>query len=111
MIWKDLEGFGGRIAWQCVNRSCALLTTFISSTPTKIEKKIPKKFKSGAYAVILRCMKHKDAITFFVSAMKGKPKSNLCVLIPTFTYLMYCNHARSEFSNKWRLRAKKWKKI
>ena len=76
---------------------------------TDFSLKIPKEFKSGAYAVILKCMNHEDAITFFVSAIKGKPKSNLCVLIPTFTYLMYCNHARSEFSNKSRSRAKKWK--
>ena len=76
---------------------------------TDFSLKIPKEFKSGAYAVILKCMNYQDAITFFVSAIKGKPKSNLCVLIPTFTYLMYCNHARSEFSNKWRSRAKKWK--
>lgn len=75
---------------------------------TDIKFLIPKNFKSGVYELRLECQNSYDTITFFVSAAKNKKKSKICLLIPTFTYLIYANHSRSEFSNKLRNRIKKW---
>ena len=75
---------------------------------TDIKFLIPINFKSGIYELKLECQKNYDSITFFVSASKNKKKSKICFLIPTYTYLIYANHARSEFSNNLRKRIKKW---
>ena len=39
---------------------------------------------------------HYDCIPFFVCAALGKPKADLCLLISTFTYTIYGNHARPD---------------
>ena len=75
---------------------------------TDIRFLVPKNFKSGAYELKIECENFFDSITFFVSAAKNNKKSKICLLIPTFTYLIYANHSRSEFSNALRERIKKW---
>ena len=38
----------------------------------------------------------------------GKPKADLCLLISTFTYTIYGNHARPDFSEDWLEKTEKW---
>ena len=69
---------------------------------------VPADLPSGAYAVRLRCGVYEDAIPFFVCPPKGRARADLCVVIPTFTYVIYGNHARRDFGETWRQRARDW---
>ena len=69
---------------------------------------VPDDCRSGVYAVRLRCGEHEDSIPFFVCPPKGRRQADLCVLIPTFTYTIYGNHARPDFSPAWRRRTTEW---
>jgi N,N-dimethylformamidase len=69
---------------------------------------IPDTLKSGVYAARLRCGEHEDAVPFFVCPPKGKPSAKLCVLISTFTYTVYGNHARPNFEPSWLDRIRDW---
>ncbi len=69
---------------------------------------VPHDMKSGAYAAKLTCGGHADAIPFFVCPPKGKRQADICLVIPTFTYVIYANHARLEFGEAWRQRARDW---
>ena len=40
-----------------------------------------------------------------VVPFKGKPRAKIAVVMPTFTYVIYQNNARPEWTNEWR---KKW---
>ncbi len=70
---------------------------------------VPEGFKSGVYAARLRCGDHEDTIPFFVCAAKGKPQSDLCVIIPTFTYVIYSNNARYDYCAALEQRMRDWK--
>ena len=69
---------------------------------------IPDNFRSGVYTVRIRCGDDYDSIPFFVCPPKGKPSAKLCVLISTFTYTVYGNHARPNFAPSWLARIKEW---
>ncbi len=69
---------------------------------------IPDDMPSGIYLMRLECDGHQDAIPFFVCAPRGKPKADLCVLISTFTYSIYGNHARPEYEPSWQERNADW---
>lgn len=69
---------------------------------------IPKGMPSGAYFMRIEAEGHYDCIPFFVSATLGKPKADLCLLISTFTYTIYGNHARPDYSQDWIDKTKKW---
>lgn len=69
---------------------------------------IPADLKSGAYAVKLTQGTNWDILPIFVCPPKGKTTAKLCVVIPTFTYVIYANQARDDFGEKWRDRAKDW---
>ncbi len=69
---------------------------------------IPESLKPGVYAVRIRCGDAEDAIPFFVCAPKEKPRVDLCVLVSTFTYSVYGNHARPDFEASWKDRFKAW---
>ncbi len=56
---------------------------------------------SGAYAVRIDDGKHRDWLPFYVLPHKGRPRNRLCVLISTFTYAIYGNHARPDFTPEW----------
>ena len=45
--------------------------------------------------------KHEDAMPFFVCPPKGAPTAKLCVLVSTFTYAIYGNHARPDYAPSW----------
>lgn len=69
---------------------------------------IPEDLPSGVYAMRLRCGQHEDAIPFFVCPPRGRPSASLCVLISTFTYAVYGNHARPDFSAEWKDEFARW---
>ena len=69
---------------------------------------IPADMPSGVYVMWIKSGDHEDAMPFWVCAPKGKPKAKLCVLIPTFTYTVYGNHARPDFKPSWKDRISAW---
>lgn len=69
---------------------------------------IPDDLKCGIYAVRLSCDGHEDAIPFFVCPPRGKKRADLCVLVSTFTYVIYGNHARPDYDPSWQDRIKAW---
>jgi len=69
---------------------------------------VPAGMPSGIYVMRLSAGAHHDAIPFYVCADHGKPANRLCVLIPTFTYAVYGNHARPDWSPSWNQRNKEW---
>jgi N,N-dimethylformamidase len=68
---------------------------------TSLSFTIPETLGSGAYAVKLKCGEYRDNIPFFVCPPAGKPAADLCLLISTFTYTVYGNHARPDFDETW----------
>lgn len=72
---------------------------------TSFTFQIPADLKSGVYAMRLSCGAHEDSIPFFVPAPKGKPGADLCVLISTFTFVVYTNFDRPDFGPAYRERA------
>ena len=69
---------------------------------------IPDGLKPGVYAARLRCGSYEDSLPFFVCPPKGKPTADLCVLVSTFTYTIYGNHARPNFEPSWLDRIRDW---
>jgi len=69
---------------------------------------IPEDLPSGIYVMRIRCGDAEDAMPFFVCAPKGKPTAKLCVLVSTFTYTVYGNHARPDFVPEWTRRFEEW---
>ena len=69
---------------------------------------VPANMPSGAYVIRLTVDKGYDAIPFFVCAPKHKPSAKICVLISTFTYAIYGNHARPDFEESWLKRIEDW---
>lgn len=83
--------------------------------PVTHEFTVPEGLKSGAYALLLKAGEAEENIPFFVVPPKNKPTAKLAVLVSTFTYTIYGNHARPEWSAdaKWRQawidQSKAWK--
>jgi len=69
---------------------------------------VPEDLPSGIYAVRLQAGEHADAIPFFVCPPKGERRADLCVLASTFTYAVYGNHARPDFSPSWKDEFRRW---
>ncbi|XDZ66546.1 N,N-dimethylformamidase beta subunit family domain-containing protein [Alphaproteobacteria bacterium LSUCC0684] len=70
---------------------------------------IPADMPSGIYVMRIEAEDHYDAMPFFVCPPLGKPGSDLCLLVSTFTYTVYGNHARPDFNPTWIERINKWK--
>lgn len=75
---------------------------------TDIVFKVPDDMLSGVYMMRLDCDGYEDAIPFFICAPLGKPKAKLCVLVSTFTYAIYGNHARPDYDPSWQSRINTW---
>ena len=69
---------------------------------------VPEDMRSGVYAARLKCGELEEMIPFFVRPKLGQPQSDICVLIPTFTYILYGNHARGNTNEVYRERANAW---
>ena len=69
---------------------------------------IPKNMPSGIYVMRFNCGEFEDAIPFFVCPPKNQITSSLCVVIPTFTYAVYGNHARPDYNENWQKLFKSW---
>ncbi|MGA0796886.1 MAG: N,N-dimethylformamidase beta subunit family domain-containing protein [Quisquiliibacterium sp.] len=65
---------------------------------------IPQDLKSDAYALILRAGDITENVPFFVVPPRGRANAKIAVLVSTFTYTIYGNHARPEWMTdpKWR---------
>ncbi len=70
---------------------------------------IPKIMDSGIYLMKIRCDGNEDSIPFFVCPQIGNRQAELCVLVSTFTYSIYGNHARPDYSDSWQEKIKDWK--
>jgi len=69
---------------------------------------IPEDLPSGVYAVRVGQGGHGDAVPFFVCPPKGERRADLCVLVSTFTYSVYGNHARPDFLPEWKDEFARW---
>ena len=69
---------------------------------------IPNDMASGLYVMRIKAGDHEDAMPFFVCAPKAKPTAKLCVLVSTFTYTIYGNHARPDYHDGWLKRIADW---
>ena len=69
---------------------------------------VPDDLRSGVYAMRLSCEGVEDTIPFFVCPPKSAPQSRLCVVIPTFTYVIYSNNARYDFGEALKDRMVAW---
>lgn len=69
---------------------------------------IPSELASGVYVMRIQSGEHEDAIPFYVCPPKGTTTAKLCVLIPTFTYSIYGNHARPDYVAAWQEKNKAW---
>jgi N,N-dimethylformamidase len=74
---------------------------------------VPAGTRSGVYAVRIKAGDEEENIPFFVVPPKGKQTADICVLMSTFTYTVYHNHARPEartgwWRDMWNKQAKEW---
>ena len=65
--------------------------------PTAYQWTVPADLRSGSYALRLEAGGHAENIPFFVVVPKGRKTADICVLVSTFTYVVYHNHARPEW--------------
>jgi N,N-dimethylformamidase len=70
---------------------------------------IPDDMPSGIYIMRIEAEGHYDAMPFFVCPPLGKRRADLCVLVSTFTYTIYGNHARPDFAPSWLEKISSWK--
>ena len=70
---------------------------------------IPDDMPSGIYIMRIEADGHYDAMPFFVCPTLGKRRADLCVLVSTFTYTIYGNHARPDFAPSWLEKISSWK--
>ena len=70
---------------------------------------IPDGIKSGVYAAKLMLPNGgEDVIPFFVRPKRGERQADFCVVIPTFTYVIYANQARENTTEGYLAKAKSW---
>ena len=69
---------------------------------------VPPDLPSGAYVMRVDDGEHEDAMPFWVCAPRGAPTAALCVLVSTFTYAVYGNHARPDWAPDWQARVDDW---
>ena len=75
---------------------------------TDFKFKIPNNMPSGIYIMKIKGEGNEDSMPFFVAPKIKKTKSKICVLISTFTYSIYGNHARVDYKDSWLNRIKEW---
>ncbi|KAL9183994.1 hypothetical protein ACHAXT_002080 [Thalassiosira profunda] len=74
-----------------------------------LDWEIPLGMPSGIYVVRLTDdAGEEEALPLFICSLLGGERKKLCVLISTFTYVMYGNHARADYTARWMTRAEEW---
>ncbi|MEL6291332.1 MAG: N,N-dimethylformamidase beta subunit family domain-containing protein [Pseudomonadota bacterium] len=82
--------------------------------PVIADFRVPSDLPSGQYALMLEAGGHADNVPFWVVPPKATATSKLAVLVSTFTYTVYGNHARPEWTMEpgwqqaWREQAEAW---
>ena len=69
---------------------------------------VPDDMPSGIYIMRIEAEGHYDAMPFIVCPPLGKRRADLCVLVSTFTYTIYGNHARPDFAPSWLEKISAW---
>ena len=69
---------------------------------------VPKDLRSGIYGIRLKHGKYHDMIPLFVCPPLGQRTSRLCLLVSTFTYTIYGNHARPDYEASWQDKITAW---
>ncbi|MDZ7709552.1 MAG: DUF6605 domain-containing protein [Roseovarius sp.] len=69
---------------------------------------VPEDMPSGVYVMHIEGDGGSDAMPFYICPPKGTRRADLCVLIPTFTYVVYGNHARPDYDPAWQERMRDW---
>ena len=102
MCWRHAPGQYGAIHFHDDDiYDCAWETDFRFTVPADL--------RSGVYAARLIQGEGEDMIPFFVRPARGTVQSDVCVLVPTFTYVIYANHARGNTNAKTRERLASWR--
>ena len=82
--------------------------------PVAFEWTVPEGARSSTYALMLEAADARENVPFFVVPPKGRATAPVAVLVSTFTYTIYGNHARPEWSRDprwtadWKAQAAAW---
>ena len=69
---------------------------------------LPENLRSGVYGIRLEQGDQHDTIPLFVCPPPDQKTARLCVLVSTFTYTVYGNHARPDYESSWLDRNNEW---
>ncbi|MEM7226809.1 MAG: N,N-dimethylformamidase beta subunit family domain-containing protein, partial [Pseudomonadota bacterium] len=101
MCWRHaLEHYGAIHFHEDDIHDCAWQTDFTVTVPDDL--------RSGLYGVRLVCGENADTVPFVVCPPRGQTQAEICLIVPTFTYVIYGNHARRDQTSAWDERAKAW---
>ena len=101
MCWRHAPGHYGAIHFHDDDLyDCGWATDFTYT--------VPEGLRSGVYAVRVRAGDAEDMIPFFVRPRRGQATADVCVLMPTFTYIVYANIARGVTDDEYRTRVAAW---
>ncbi|MAH83792.1 MAG: hypothetical protein CBB68_05450 [Rhodospirillaceae bacterium TMED8] len=75
---------------------------------TDFSFKVPLGLRSGVYAIKLTQDKNWDMFPIFICPPLEEQTADFCVVMSTFTYVIYANQARDDFGEHWRARARNW---
>ena len=82
--------------------------------PAAFEWTVPEGTRSSTYALTLEAGGARENIPFFVVPPKGTATASIAVVVSTFTYTIYANHARPEWTRDaqwradWKAQAAAW---
>ena len=82
--------------------------------PVAFEWTAPGDTRSSTYALLLSAAHARENIPFFVTPPRGTTTAPVAVLVSTFTYTVYGNHARPEWQHDprwkahWKAQAAQW---
>ena len=82
--------------------------------PVAFEWTVPEGTRSSTYALMLAAADARENIPFFVVPPKGTTTASIAVIVSTFTYTIYANHSRPEWSrdpqwkSDWKAQAAEW---
>lgn len=101
MCWRHRPGEYGAIHFHDDDiEDCRWETDFVFA--------VPDGTKSGVYAARVETADGVDAIPFFVRPKPGEPQADFCVVVPTYTYVIYANHARGNTTAGYLAKAAAW---